>query len=101
LSIASLLKITNAMALKAVLVVDEDLLAQMRPQWEKRDGSKAYARRRASLGVTTMKRVLSPVASEMGKRGHAAMMKRTTPELRRELAKAAAETRWQHRRPDR
>jgi hypothetical protein len=95
------LAITQSLGIRAVFFADEKLTAQMAPLYEKRNQNKAHARRRASLGPVTLKRVLPAVASEMGKRGAVARMNRTTPEMRTQLARAAARARWGYIRIDR
>jgi hypothetical protein len=97
LSIESLLQITEAIGVRAIFVTDETLLRKMRPLYEKRDDTRVHARRRAPLGPITLRRVMSPVAAEMGKRGAASRNARLGPELRRKLAQAAARARWQGR----
>jgi hypothetical protein len=93
------LAITQSLGIRAVFFADEKLTAQMASLYEKRDQTKAHARRRASLGPVTLKRVLPAVAAEMGKRGAIARMNRTTPETRSQFARAAARARWQRLDP--
>jgi hypothetical protein len=97
LSVASLLQIAEAVGVRTILVTDETLLRRVRPMWESRDAAKAHARRRAPLGPVTLKRVLSPVAAEMGRRGAAACNSKIAPETRRALAQAAAQARWRNK----
>jgi hypothetical protein len=69
----------------------------MQPLYEKRDATKAHARRRASLGQVQLRRFLKPVAAEMGRRGALSRNKKLGPETRRALAQAAARARWRNR----
>jgi hypothetical protein len=93
LTIAPLLKITEVLGTKALLVEDAELLRRMKPFYEKRDELKVHARRRAPLGPVTLQRMLSPVAAEMGRRGAHVRNKLLDPETRRALARAAARAR--------
>jgi hypothetical protein len=99
ITVNSLLRLTSALGLRVELHVDEALTRKMQPLWTKRDGSKAHARRPPSLGKATWKRVMGPVAAEMGRRGAAARMARTTPEQRREQGRRGALKRWGCRTP--
>jgi hypothetical protein len=95
LSIVSLVAVARALALRGAFIEDQKLLAVMTPLWEKRDDSKAHAKRSARLGPKTMKRVLSEVAAEMGRRGGMSTQRRLTPQQRRTSAQRAAQARWQ------
>jgi hypothetical protein len=97
LSIRSLLKMTEALGVKAVLVIDEGLVREMRPLWDMRDVRRARAKRLAPLGQRTVARVLPEVAREMGRRGGSMRMQKLSPRLRRRLAQMAARARWQNR----
>jgi hypothetical protein len=94
LTIASLLRITEVLGLRLALVVDEELVRKMQPEWGSRDAKRIHARRPA-LGKSTLKRVLKPVAAELGRRGHVARMRATSGEQRRNIARVAATARWQ------
>jgi hypothetical protein len=93
LTIASLLRITSVLGLRMSLTVDEELTRRCQPAWEKRDEKRIHARRPA-LGQATLKRVLKPVAAELGRRGHLARMRATSAEERRNIARIAAAARW-------
>jgi hypothetical protein len=80
------------------MVVDEQLVAEMRPMWQRGDASKAHANRCVPVGAATMKRIVPIAAAEMGRRG-GAKRRKLPPEVRRRLAQAAARARWQGRRP--
>jgi hypothetical protein len=95
LSIRSMLRITSALGVKAVLVIDEGLVREMRPLWDM--SRRARAKRLAPLGQRTVQRVLPEVAKEMGRRGGSARMQKLSPHLRRRLARLAARARWQNR----
>jgi hypothetical protein len=97
LSVGSLLLISEAVGVRGILVADERLMKKYRRLYTSRDGAKVHARRRAPLGAVTLRRVMSPVAAEMGRRGAIARNSKLTPEVRRELARAAARARWQRR----
>jgi hypothetical protein len=94
-SINSLLSVARVLGIKSVMMVDEQLVREMLPRWEKRDGSKVHARRQPSLGEATMRRVLKPAAAELGRRGAAARMKATTAEQRSNIGRLGAMIRWQ------
>jgi hypothetical protein len=94
LSISSLLKITEALGLRPLLVVDEALIRKMQRRWSKRDASKAHARRPPSLGQAQLRRMLRPIAVELGRRGHAAFLRATTPERRKDIGRLGAAVRW-------
>jgi hypothetical protein len=97
LSTASALRICEALGLKAVLVVDEELTRKMKRQWTKRDGRKIHSRRPPALGKAQLRRFLKPIAQEMGRRGAASWLARTTSEQRRELGRRGAAVRWGNR----
>jgi hypothetical protein len=94
LSISSLLKITEALGLRPLLVVDEALIRKMQRRWSKRDASEAHARRPPSLGQAQLRRMLRPIAVELGRRGHAAFLRATTPERRKDIGRLGAAVRW-------
>jgi hypothetical protein len=93
----TLLRIGQVIGMRGLLFIDQDLVRRMKPLWTKRDGKRVHARRPA-LGDITLRRVMSPVAAAMGRRGAAARNAKLGPEVRRELAKAAARARWQGKR---
>jgi hypothetical protein len=95
-SINSLLSVARALGVKSVMVVDETLVAEMKPMWQRRDSSRVHAKRCARIGATTMKRIVPIAAAEMGRRG-GAKRRKLPPEVRRRLAQAAARARWQGR----
>jgi transcriptional regulator with XRE-family HTH domain len=97
LSVDSLLKISEAVGIRMLVVTDERLLRKYRPLYEQRETRKIHARGRAKLGAVTMKRVRPIVLSELGRRGAAARNAKLGPEVRRELARAAARARWARR----
>jgi hypothetical protein len=97
LTMNSMLKLTNALGLKPLLVVDAELVRKVQPKWEKRDERKINARRPPSLGQTQLKRLLKPIAAELGRRGHLARMKGTTPEQRRAIGQRGAMARWRNK----
>jgi hypothetical protein len=76
---ASMLRIAEALGVRALFYVDPKLVAKVSPSWEKRDGTTVHARRPPSLGQAQLKRVLKPVAAEMGRRRAAAFLRATTP----------------------
>jgi hypothetical protein len=94
-SINSLLSVARVLGIKSIMVVDPEVTSRVRAEWGSRDGTRAHARRRPALGEATMRRVLKPVAAELGRRGHVAQMKSTTPEQRREFGRRGAMVRWQ------
>jgi hypothetical protein len=99
LSVTSLLQISEAVGIRGIFVTDEKLLRKYRPLYENRNERKIHARQRAKLGAATMRRVTPVVLSEIGKRGAAARNAKLTPEVRAELARAAAQCRWNRKRP--
>jgi hypothetical protein len=94
MTISSMLALAGVLGVKAVLMVDAEMTARMRPRWESRDGAKVHARRQPRLGTTTLKRILPAAASEMGRRGGKSRMSALTHEQRRELGQRGARTRW-------
>jgi transcriptional regulator with XRE-family HTH domain len=96
-SIESLLRINRVLGIKAVLVVDPKLAAEMAAEYGTRDGLKAHARRLAPVGETTVKRMLPVIAKEYARRGGLARMAKMTPYMRRQFGKAGAAARWQNR----
>jgi hypothetical protein len=92
-----MLKLTTALGVKGLLVIDDELVRRMRGRWETRDAGKVHSRRLPSLGPTTMRRVFKAVASEMGRRGGKARMGALTLEQRREIGRRGAAIRWGHR----
>jgi hypothetical protein len=98
LTMNSLLKIASALGLRALFVVDEELTRRQQARWtKKRDSAKVHARRSPQLGQAQLKRILPAAAAEMGRRGAAARLKRSTPEERRRIAQLGAAVRWGHR----
>jgi hypothetical protein len=96
-TLPSLLRVCSVLGLKALLVVDPELTQKWKPFWGNRDSAKVHARRPA-LGAQIMKRVRPAVLSELGRRGAAARNRKLAPEVRAQLARAAANARWQGRR---
>jgi hypothetical protein len=96
LTVGSLLKLTSALGVKGVLVIDDKQVRRMKPRWESesKDGSKVHSRRSPSLGKATLRRVLPAAAAEMGRRGGLAWAARTTPEQRRDMGRRGAAVRW-------
>jgi hypothetical protein len=94
-TIDSLLRVAKVLGLRLALVVDEQLVAQMQPLYEKRDGSKMHSRRLPSLGKTQIRRMMKPIAAELGRKGGHARMAGLTPEQRRELGRRGSQARWQ------
>jgi hypothetical protein len=80
-----MMRLCEPLGLRALLVIDPKLTAKVSPNWTRRDATKAHAGRPA-LGPTQLNRVLKPVASETGRRGHLARMASTTPAQRRAIA---------------
>jgi hypothetical protein len=80
------------------MVVDPALVREMSPMWERRDALKAHPNRCAPVGAATMKRIVPIAAAETGRRG-GAKRRKLPPEVRRDLAQAAARARWQGRQP--
>jgi hypothetical protein len=97
LTVSSLLTLSSVLAVKAVLVADDEQRRRMEPRWETRDGAKVHSRRQPRLGTTTLKRILPAAASEMGRRGGKARMAALTPEERRLMGRRGALKRWGHR----
>jgi hypothetical protein len=93
------MRICEPLGVRALLYVDPELVEQMRPQWERRNELKVHSAspNAKRLGRVTVARVLPQIASEMGRRGHLARMKSTTPAQRRAIGRLGAEARWQGR----
>jgi hypothetical protein len=94
MNVRALLAIAKALGVRSVMVVDPELVAEMSPQWEKRDATRARANRLAPLSATTIKRIVPIGAREIGRRS-GAKRRQLQPEVRRKLAQAAARARWQ------
>jgi hypothetical protein len=94
LSVVSLIAVAKVLGVKSVMMVDPELVAEMSPRWERRDGSKVHSRRLPKLGATQIRRLLKPIASEMGKRGGRARMAGLSHEQRRTLGRHGAAMRW-------
>ncbi len=97
LSITSLLRITEAVGIRGLFVVDEKLLRQKQRFYESRDASKAHPHRRAPIGAATLRRMRPAVLSELGRAGAAARNAKLSPEARSTLAQMAARARWRKR----
>jgi hypothetical protein len=95
LSVSSLLAIARVLGVKSVMVVDPELTRRMQSEYGKRDAAKAHGKRLPKLGNAQIRRLLRPIAAEMGKRGGRARMAGLTSEMRRELGRHGARTRWQ------
>jgi hypothetical protein len=93
-TVGSLVRVAAVMGVRCMFVIDDNLLREMRPFWELRDGKKAHARRRASLGRVTMERLLPVAFSELGKIGAKARNSKLTPHRRKRIAQRAAKARW-------
>jgi hypothetical protein len=95
LTMVSLLKLTTALGLRGVLVIDPELARKMSRHWKTRDETKAHAQRCAStLSTKTVRRVMPQVAAEMGRRGGCKTRDRKTPDERQVHARMAANARW-------
>lgn len=91
LSLGALL---GTLALRLIVVEDPEQVAVMEKHWERREEGKVHARRRASIGKSTMRAVLPAVMSEMGKRGAAVANAKRTKKQRSAAARRAANARW-------
>jgi hypothetical protein len=86
---SSLLPIMATLGLRFGVMVDPEQEALMKPHWEPGQAMQRRPKRLARLGETTIKRMFPIVASEMGKRGGKARMRKMTPEqLRRHQQRA-------------
>jgi hypothetical protein len=94
LSITSLLRISRALGVRAVLYVDAALSRKMQRQWIRRDLGKVHARRLPTLGQAQLKRILKPAAAELGRRGGRARQAMLSAEQRREIGRLGAQRRW-------
>ena len=94
LTMSSMLRIAEVLGLRAQFIVDPKLVAQMAPAWGKRDGRRVHTNRQVPLGQATLRRVLKPVAAELGRRGGIARMAALSAEQRRLLGLRAVEARW-------
>jgi hypothetical protein len=98
LTVSSLLKIATALGLTPMLVVDEALTRKMQRQWSKRDAAKVHSRRLPPIGQAQLRRVIKPVAAEMGRRGGVARMSKLSHQQRREIGRRGAQMRWHPQR---
>jgi hypothetical protein len=96
LTIGALMRIAEPLGLCGLLYVDPELARRMRSHWNLRDGKRVHARR-PPIGKAQLARILRPVAAELGRRGHAAFMRKTTAEQRREIGRRGAAIRWARR----
>jgi hypothetical protein len=96
-TVASLLRMTTVLGVKAVFVIDPEMAVAMAPEWGKRDARRAHARRLARVGKTTIVRLLPAVAGEYARRGGKARMASMTAEMRRRFASAGGRARWHKR----
>ena len=92
-----LLRLARVLGIRGVFFIDPVLAAEMASEYGTRDARKAHARRLASVGKVTIKRLLPVVAGEYGRRGGKARMQKMTARMRRRFAKAGAAARWQKR----
>jgi hypothetical protein len=93
MTVSSMLALTGALGIKAVLVVDEEMTRRMRPRWEPKDATKARPRASKRLGKTSLARLVPRIAAEMGRRG-GARRRELAPEVRSAFARAASRARW-------
>jgi hypothetical protein len=91
------MRLCEPLGLKALLVVDEDLVRRMSPHWGCRDAKRVHTKRKVKLGKTQLRRVLFEVARELGRRGGIARMRKLSPEQRRLIAQRAIRARWARR----
>jgi hypothetical protein len=94
ITIASLMRLAAPLGLKALLVVDDELVRRMSRHWDSRDARMVHTKRKVRIGKAQLRRVLFEVARELGRRGGIARMKKLSPEQRRLIAKRAIEARW-------
>jgi hypothetical protein len=93
LSVVSLFRIASVLGVKSVMIVDPMLVRKMKPLWEERDAKRVHPKNAKRLGPKTVRRMMSIIAVEMGRRGGCAA--RSWPaERRRERAQRAAAARW-------
>jgi hypothetical protein len=93
LSVVSLFRIASVLGVKSVMIVDPMLVRKMKPLWEERDAKRVRPPGAKRLGPKTVRRMVSLIAAEMGRRGGSAA--RSWPaEQRRERARRAAAARW-------
>jgi hypothetical protein len=84
----------TALALKLVVVQDDEQADRMRARWGARDARQVRSPvRTATVGPAVIRRARFAVARELGRAGGRARWKGTTPELRRKLMRAVWETR--------
>jgi hypothetical protein len=92
-SAVSLLRIASVLGVKSVMIVDPVLVRKMKPLWEERDAKRVHPANAKRLGPKTVRRMVSLIAAEMGRRGGSAA--RSWPAARRrERAQRAAAARW-------
>jgi hypothetical protein len=95
LGLQTFFAITETLAIKAIFVEDERMLALMKKHWQRRNEGMARRANNSAkrLGSVTVARVLPEIARELGRRG--GVRRRELPaEVRRKLAVAAARARW-------
>lgn len=90
--------IAATLAVKFVMVVDENAAAGMGEYWAKRERSRHRACKQASVGKTTIRRVFPAVIKEFATIGGRARAAKTTPEQRRIIASRGGRERWRRAR---
>jgi hypothetical protein len=94
LTVASMMRLCEPLGIKALLVVDPKLVAKMQPKWEMRDSRKVHSRRLPKIGEAQRRRILKPVAAELGRRGGRARQAKLSIEERRAIGRRGAAVRW-------
>ena len=92
---ASIHALNCSLAVKFIVVVDDETERVMLGKWERRSRPlPRTASREAPLGKVTMKRVRPVVLRELSRLGNAARQKALAPSHRRRIARLAAKARW-------
>jgi hypothetical protein len=118
LGLRNLFPLAESLGLRCAvqLYLDDALVAEMQPLWEKRQSSQVRINPPSRIGQATIQRMMPTIAAEMGRRGGGnpclanacyaskigrkggrATMAKLTAEARSRLAKAAAAARWTKR----
>jgi len=88
----------EVLAIKAVIVEDAEAAARMADRWEERVRADYNAVRTASVGKTTINRMLPVISTEMQKRSRETYSSKKNAPMRRRVARTAARARWKSKR---
>ena len=94
LTVESLMRLAAVTGVRCAFVEDPAQLLRMRPHYEVSDRKKAHHHRAAPVSPATVRRMRPAVLAAFAKEGAAARNQKLSPQVRSELARAAALARW-------